>query len=627
MTKRGKLTVRAAVAVAALGVVFGDLGTSPLYALQAIFSHGELKLTEADVFGIISLIFWAITIVVSIKYVAVLMRVDNHGEGGDMTLLSLLMKARLSKRAFGVIVLVGLVGISLFYGDGIITPAISLLSSVEGLKTIAPDYGWLVVPITVALTTMLFLLQRRGTAKVGAVFGPVMALWFVASAAVGIAQIVTHPGVLEALLPTTAIAFIVAHPPEAFVALGAVILAVTGAEALYADMGHFGRPAISRAWFLLVFPALTLCYLGQGALAVERPGDISHIYFAMYPDVLRGPAVLLATLATVIASQAVIAGVFSLTAQATRLGLAPRFLVRHTSESEEGQVYIGGVNWLMYVLVVALIIGFGSSVNLAGAFGLSVAGTLLIDTILFMLVLIVVKRVQAWKAFAACLVFLIVDSAFFASGLTKVPHGAWISLVVAGVALALLTTWTRGRKLVEIERKRVEGTLEDFVRRINHEKIPRVAGTSVYLSHHYEYAPLALVSTLERLHELPETVIIATVETAHEPHVPMEKRATLDNVLYANDGITRVRIRFGFDDTPNVPRVLDHMKQNGEFRFDADTVSYFVSSSHVELTRRHWLSSWRKRLYSLMERNSTSPTDYFHLPTDRTLDMAAHLEL
>src|SRR5215212_1664882 len=455
----------AAITLAAIGIVFGDIGTSPLYALQTVFTIDDraVRPDEASVYGVISLVFWAVTLIVSLKYVTLIMRADNHGEGGIMALIALVRGVRVERR-LGKLVLVslGIFGASLFYGDGMITPAISVLSAVEGLEVAAPSLGPLVVPITLVVLALLFGFQRSGTAAVGRLFGPFMALWFLTLALSGLAQVVERPGVLKALSPSYGIAFFLNQGAVAFIALASVVLVVTGAEALYADMGHFGRRPIRRAWFLLVFPALTLNYLGQGALVLETPRAVAHPLFLLFPAWALIPVVLLATAASVIASQAVISGAFSVTRQAVQLGFLPRLKIRHTSGREIGQVYAPAVNWGIFAAVVALVVGFGSSTGLASAYGIAVTGTLAIDTVLFFVVVRTRWRKPLWIVALGAGSFLAVDLAFFSANLTKVISGGWFPIVIALAVFVVLTTWQTGREIVTRRRMAKEGPLQDF---------------------------------------------------------------------------------------------------------------------------------------------------------------------
>ena len=459
-------TGMAALTLGALGVVFGDIGTSPLYALQTVFTadHHAVHATAGDVYGVISLVFWSITMVVSVKYVTFIMRADNGGEGGIMALTALVQGARVKSTATKLmLVTLGILGASLFYGDGAITPAISVLSAVEGVKVAVPSLDSMVLPITVAVLTVLFAIQRYGTKLVGNLFGPVMAVWFGVLALIGIVEIAQHPDVIRALSPTYGARFFFHHGGVAFIALGSVVLAVTGAEALYADMGHFGRAPIRRAWFLLVFPALTLNYLAQGSLILRSPKAVRNPFFLLVPTWAQIPMVLLATVATVIASQAVISGAFSVTHQAVQLGFLPRLTIRHTSRREVGQVYVPGINAMLFVVVLAIVIGFGSSAALASAYGVAVTGTFILNTILFLAVARLLWHKPRRLIALGAAVFLTIEFSFFAANLTKVVHGGWLPLAIAAIVFTVLMTWRRGREIVSANRTREEGPLRDFI--------------------------------------------------------------------------------------------------------------------------------------------------------------------
>ena len=545
----------------ALGVVFGDIGTSPLYALQTVFhaDHGSVPTSQSAVYGVLSLVFWAVTIIVSIKYVTFIMRADNDGEGGIMALIALIQRAGLPSRTTQLVLIsLGIFGAALFYGDGMITPAISVLSAVEGLEVVSPSLDSLVVPIALTILTALFVIQRFGTGAVGRLFGPVMGLWFGILAIAGIAQITEHPGVLRALSPSYAVDFFLEHGGTAFVALGSVVLAVTGAEALYADMGHFGRPPIRRAWFFLVFPALTLNYLGQGALIVEDSAAIESPFFLLFPDWSRIPMVVLATFATVIASQAVISGAFSVTRQAVGLGFLPRLTIRHTSHQEIGQVYVPAVNWGIFIAVVALVVGFGTSTALASAYGIAVTGTLAIDTILFFFVVRFLWKKPLWLVITGAVAFLIVDLAFFSANLTKVLHGGWFPLVIALVIFVVLTTWQKGREILTRNRTEEEGPLRAFVDEIRSYDPPvyRSPGTAVFLNANKKTTPLAMRATVEHSNALHRNVVILSIETLKVPNVPEGEQVTIDDLGYRDDGISHVVARVGFQDEVDVPRIL-----------------------------------------------------------------------
>jgi KUP system potassium uptake protein len=619
-----------ALTIAAIGVVFGDIGTSPLYALQAVFGLGGFSPTPDQIYGIISLIIWAITLVVSVKYVWLIMKADNRGEGGIMSLVALLRKSSLSKRHQAWCMLLGIAGLALFYGDSIITPAISVLSATEGIKVVAPGLEAYIVPLTLLILGGLFALQHRGTSKIGLMFGPIMILWFVVSALGGLLQIFHHPQVLVALLPTSALGFIMAQPLAAFIAMAAVVLAITGAEALYADMGHFGRAPIQKAWFFLIFPALIINYLGQGALLSLYPDAISSSYFLLFPEIVRIPVLILAMLATLIASQAVIAGAFSLTRQAVRLGFAPPMLVRHTSKSEEGQVYIGALNWIIFAAVALLVLAFGSSARLAAAFGMAVSGTLLIDTILFLAVMALVWRTAWWKIVLSALIFVPIDVIFLSSSLSKFIHGGWIPVAVALIAFTLLTTWAKGRAIVSRARESAEESLSDFMTRIRQTKseLVRAPGVAVYLSNHPGKAPLALHATVTQLHELSRTVALVTVRTANIPHVAMKQRVSVDDLGSVRDNISHITITLGYNDVPNIPLILQHARDlHRETDFDPYEASYFISDERYDIARNHRMSALRKLLFVWLDRNATSMSDYYHLPSNRTVDIASHISL
>jgi KUP system potassium uptake protein len=623
----------AALTLGALGVVFGDIGTSPLYALQTVFhaDGGAVQPTQAGVYGVISLVFWSITIIVSIKYVTFIMRADNDGEGGIMALIALVQGVKLRGRwTKAALVALGIFGASLFYGDGMITPAISVLSAVEGLKVAAPSLESLVVPITLVIIVVLFAIQRFGTGAVGRLFGPVMGLWFAILAVTGLKEVISRPEILKALSPSYAVEFFVDHPGVAFIALGSVVLAVTGAEALYADMGHFGARPIRRAWFLFVFPALTLNYLGQGSLILGQPGAVDNPFFLLVPHWARIPMVLIATLATVIASQAVISGAFSVTRQAVQLGFLPRVTIRHTSHEEEGQVYAPAVNWLLFVAVVALVVGFGSSAHLASAYGIAVTGTLAIDTILFFVVVRMLWHKPWWMVAIGAAGFLTVDLAFFGANVPKVLHGGWFPLTIAAVVFTVLITWQRGREIVTRKRVEEEGPLASFVEEV-HTMDPapyRSPSTAVFLNANRETTPLALRALLDHTRVLHENVVIFSIEVLRVPHVPAAERVAIDDLGYRDDGISHVTARFGFQDEQDVPATLRLAEEAGlESHIDCDNPSYFLSKITIVPTDKPGLAKWRKRLFVAISRNSASPVEFFKLPDDQTVTMGSHIEL
>lgn len=624
----------AVLALAALGVVFGDIGTSPLYALRTVFTidDGLVKANQEDVYGVISMMFWSITIIVSIKYVLILMRADNDGEGGVMALAALARRLYAKRRGGAVIFLViGIVGVSLFYGDSVITPAVSVLSAVEGLGTAAPSVGHLIVPIAAVILVVLFAVQRFGTGKVGNLFGPVMLLWFVVIAAAGVPHILQHPGVLQGLSPTWAISFTFAHPYITFVAMGAVVLVITGAEALYADMGHFGRSPILRAWFFVVFPALVLNYLGQASLVLRDPSAAKDPFFLLFPDALRLPVVVLATLATVIASQAVISGAFSLTRQAVQLGLLPPLTIRQTSRRESGQIYLPAVNLLLFIGVLAIMLAFRSSANLATAYGVSVTGALVVDTLLLLLVVRPLWKWTTWKIVVAAVAFGGLELTFLAGNLSKIIHGGWVPLLVALAVITVMTTWRRGRALVQEERKEREGSLADFIDRINHEHIPRVPGVAVFPHPNKETTPLALRANVEHNHVVHRTVLIVSVLTANVPHVPHAKAFFRDDLGYEDDGIDHITVKFGFSDDQDLPKALHAACLAEVLDIDPEEVlraSYFISRGALRpVPGNRGMVAWRKKLFVGLAHNAADPAARFGLPAQRTVTMGSDVEI
>jgi KUP system potassium uptake protein len=611
--------------VGALGVVFGDIGTSPLYAMQAALADADPAAGRDDVYGPVSLVFWTLTLGVTVKYVTFIMRADNDGEGGVMALIALVQRA--GARAW--IVVLGAFGAALFYGDGMITPAISVLSAVEGLKVAAPGLGSLAVPIALVVLVALFSVQRFGTSAVGRVFGPLMVVWFAVIALVGIRQVVEHPGILAAVSPTYAVAFVADHGSGAAVVLASVVLTVTGAEALYADVGHFGRSPIRRAWLLIVFPALMLNYAGQGALVLDRPSTVENPFFHMVPAWAQMPMVVLATMATVIASQAVISGVFSITHQAVQLGFLPRLTIRHTSEHERGQVYAPAVNWALCAAVAGLVVGFGSSVHLASAYGVAVTGTMVITSILF---LVVTRRLWHWSAqrvLAAAALFLTVDLTLFGASLTKLPHGGWLPLAVAGAVFAVLMTWRRGRAMLSRAVAEREGTLRAFVDELHRSDpaVLRSPGTGVFLHADRDTAPLALRVVVEHGHVLHSSVVIVLIETGDVPHVNPADGIRVDDLCYRDDGISHVTARFGYRDRHDVPEALRLASERGlEGTVDPSRASYFVSRLAAVPGDESTMPSWSKRFFIALLRNQADPTLFFALPEERTVLLGSVIE-
>jgi KUP system potassium uptake protein len=619
--------------LAALGIVFGDIGTSPLYALQTVFSidDGAVRPTVEDVYGVVSMMFWSVTLIVSVKYIGILMRADNEGEGGVMALTALARRLYAGRTASTApLVVIGILGVSLFYGDSLITPAISVLSAVEGVRVAAPALGHVVVPAAAVILTLLFAVQRFGTGRVGALFGPVMLLWFAALAAAGITGIVAHPGVLKGLSPTYAIGFVVGHPGIAFIAMGAIVLVITGAEALYADMGHFGRSPILRGWFFVVFPALTLNYLGQASLIISDPGAVSSPFFLLFPDWARLPMVLLATAATVIASQAVITGAFSLSRQAVQLGLLPPVTVRQTSKHEGGQIYLPGVNAALFVGVLVVMLTFGSAERLATAYGVSVTGALVIDTLLMLLVARVLWHWRPWQLALAAVAFGGLELTFLAANLSKVAHGGWLPLLIAVVVFTLMTTWRRGREIVSGNRREQEGSLMEFVDDLYARGLPRVPGTAVFPHPGKESTPLALRANVEHNKILHEDVLIVSASSANVPHVPVVDRFEVDHLGHEDDRITHLSVRFGFSDEPNLPEALAQACETGALprgTIRVQEASFFLSRGPIRRTKTKGMAQWRKILFLRLAHNAADPAAYFGLPVDRTVTMGSPVEV
>jgi KUP system potassium uptake protein len=620
-------------ALAALGVVFGDIGTSPLYALKTVFllDGGAVRPDQGDVYGVISLMFWSITIIVSIKYVTILMRADNDGEGGVMALAALAKRLYAGKASkAGMLLVVGVVGVSLFYGDSIITPAISVLSAVEGLHVTAPAISHMVIPIAAVILVALFAVQRFGTAKVGVLFGPVMVVWFTVLAVAGLTQVIPHPSVLLGLSPTYAVTFIVSHPTISFIALGAVVLVITGAEALYADMGHFGRSPIRRAWFFLVFPALTLNYLGQASLILHDPAARANPFFLLIPEWGRLPVVILATAATVIASQAVISGAFSLSRQAVQLGLLPPLTIRQTSKLEGGQIYLPAVNLLLFIGVMAVMLAFGSSDRLSTAYGISVTGALVVDTVLLLIVSRPLWHWAAWKIVLAAVAFGGLELAFLAGNLSKIVNGGWVPLLIAAAVILIMTTWRRGRQLVQEDRKRKEGSLIEFIEEMRDQNLPRVPGIGIFPHPNKDTTPLALRANVKHNHILHEHVIIVSIATAQVPHVPPADAFEYDDLGYVDDGIEHLSIRFGFSDEQDIPRALRIACRLGVLPLDQKdfmSASYFISRGAIRTTRAHGMVRWRRSLFVGLAHNAADPAARFNLPPLRTVTMGSDVEI
>ncbi len=614
--------MRRALVIGALGVVYGDIGTSPIYTLRECLKATGGGTETETVLGLLSLIFWALMIVVTVKYVLFVMRADNDGEGGIMALLGLAAHSEADPRRRTALLMVGIAGAALFYGDGMITPAISVLSAIEGLEVAAPSLKPYVIPLTVAVLIGLFVVQSRGSERIGAYFGPVMAAWFAVLAAAGLVQVVQNLGVLAALNPLYAVRFLLGHGAIGFLALGSVFLAMTGAEALYADMGHFGRGPIRLDWFAFVLPALALNYFGQGALVLAHPDATDMPFFKLFPDWALVPVVVLATAATVIASQAVISGAFSLSQQAMQLSLLPRLDVHQTSEEAIGQVYVPQINWLLMICVIGLVLAFGSSDNLAAAYGIAVAGTMVITTGLLALV---ARRLWHWSVPVTVAVigfFSIVDLAFLAANAVKIPQGGWFPLVVGAVVFALMSTWRRGRQIV-LERTSEDNLpIDQFLARLDPAKLPRVQGTAVYLAARRATAPYSLTDNLKHNKVLHERVVLLTVITERVPFVEGAQRMTVEPL---DKGFTEITLRFGFAEAPDVPAALE--AHQAEFPIDIAETSFFLGRETPVPTMHPDLSKWRERLYAFMTRNAVSASSYFRIPPKRVVELGTQVEL
>ena len=613
---------RFGVMVAVLGVVYGDIGTSPLYAFKAaldLFKGGPVA--GLEILGILSLIFWSLILIVSVKYVALVMRADNRGEGGILALMALAQRVCVTPRMRGFVALVGIAGACLFFGDGLITPAISVLSALEGLEVAAPDLKTYVLPISAVVIVLLFALQYRGTHSIGRLFGPIMAVWFIAIALLGVSQIVHHPSVLLALSPTYAIRLGMVYKSMAFVVLGAVVLCVTGAEALYADMGHFGPRPIRVSWTFFVLPALVLNYFGQGALILTDPAAASNPFFLAGPHLVRLPLVVLATMATVIASQSVISGAYSMTRQCLQLGFLPRMTVRHTSSTEQGQIYVPQVNLFLAVGVLALVFAFRSSDNLASAYGIAVTGTF---TCTAVLAAIVYRRQFHWPRIAALGVFgflFLIDLTFFAANTLKIVEGGWVPLVLGLGLMALMTSWKRGRDLLFARWRQDSMPLASFLARLPQSRTVRVPGLAIFLTGNPDYVPAALLHNLKHNKVLHERVLFVTVQNLDVP----EARTRME-VAELAPGIHRVVLRYGFMESPNIPRALEGLRANG-VEFDPMQASYFLGREVMVPGTTPKLPLWRRWLFLLMARNAQPATEFFRIPSDRVVELGVRVAI
>ena len=610
--------------VAAIGVVFGDIGTSPLYTLRECFTgaHG-LPLTEANVYGILSVVFWALMIVVTLKYVTLIMRADNRGEGGIMALTALVGRGLHDRRPRWWLIGLGIFGAAMFYGDGMITPAISVLSAVEGLDVMAPVLKPYVVPLTLAILIGLFSIQRHGTASVGVLFGPVTSLWFLTLAALGAFEIARTPAVLAALSPAYAFVFLVGNPLAGFLSLGAVVLAVTGTEALYADMGHFGASPIRRAWLGFVLPALVLNYFGQGALIIHDPAAIKNPFYLLAPEWALLPMVVLATCATVIASQAVISGAFSLTRQAIQMGYCPRLTISHTSDRQIGQIYVPFINWTLLGAVMALVVGFQSSSNLAAAYGIAVTMALTIDTLL---IYVVLTRLWRWNRIAALAIvvpLLTIDVAFLSSNALKIPQGGWFPIAIGVIAFTLLTTWKRGRAILLDRLMRETMPLDVFISSIAASPPLRVPGTAVFLTSTEGRVPQALLHNLKHNKVLHERVVLLTVKTRDIPRVPIAERLKIEEL---GCNFRRLEAHYGFMEDQDIPALLEECGRRGMV-FDMMETSFFVSRETLIPTVAPGMALWREKIFVSMSKNATKATEYFKIPTNRVVELGTQIEL
>ncbi len=623
--ERGHSVSTVALALGTLGIVYGDIGTSPLYALRESFHHAELTVSQTTTYGVASVVFWALIIIISIKYLLLVMRADNHGEGGILALTALLMPPgqRLPTGVKRGLVALGVFGTALLYGDGLITPAISVLSAVEGFEVATSAMEDWVIPVAIAILVALFLVQRRGTERIARVFSPVMVVWFVVIGVLGLLEVLDHPGVLKAVWPGYAVDFFVEETGRAFLSLGSIFLVVTGGEALYADMGHFGRKPIQLSWYSIVLPTLVLNYFGQAALLTAEPDAIESPFYRLAPDWAITPLAVLATMATVIASQALISGAFSLTVQAVQLDYLPRILIRHTSHTHHGQVYVPLVNWLLMIGCIGLVIGFGTSSNLAGAYGIAVTATMAITTMLFFR--IVTDR-WGWsraKALAVLTPLFLVDLAFFAANVPKIPDGGWFPLLVAAVLVTLMTTWRRGRALVAERIARAGRTLADVTGVAIREGIARVPGTGVYLFKDPGRAPPSLVSVIEHHQSLHETTVVLSVLTSDAPHVSASDRAEVTDL---GDGVFQLTMTFGFMEEPDVGDALREVEIAGR-PFDVEGASYFVGRESVTSTPEPGMSRWREHLFVTMNRSSASASRFFELPAGRVSEVGTPVEI
>jgi KUP system potassium uptake protein len=619
----------AKLALGALGVVYGDIGTSPLYALKECFagSHGVAP-TPENVLGVVSLVFWSMTFVVTFKYLSFVMRADNRGEGGILALLALVARKGSTKVSRRVLLMMGIFGAALLYGDGVITPAISVLGAVEGVTVAAPALSHFVVPVTVLILALLFAIQKRGTATVGAVFGPVMLLWFLAIAVLGFRGVLIEPGILRAFSPAHAVGFFARHGSHGFLVLGAVVLVLTGGEALYADMGHFGKRPIRVAWLAVVMPALLLNYLGQGGLLLRDPSAAVNPFYLLAPAWALYPMIAIATAAAIVASQALISGAFSLTRQAVQLGYSPRVTIRHTSSVEIGQIYIPEVNWGLGVSCVALVLGFKSSSALAAAYGIAVTGTMMITTLLFHRVVRDLWGWPLWKAAPLSALFMLVDATFFGANLVKVEEGGWFPLVAAAAVFTLLSTWKKGREILALQMKEAGLPLELFLAEIARKNPTRVPGTAVFMTGNMGNVPPVLLHHLKHNKVLHERVVLVSLLTEEIPNVRDPERVAVREL---GSGFHQVIARYGFMETPDVPAMLDSIPRRllpgPKLEFKPMDTTYFLGRETLLPTGSSRMATWRKRLFIVMSRNAQTASAFFGLPPNRVVEMGAQIQL
>ena len=615
----------AALSLAALGVVYGDIGTSPLYAIKEVFggSHHPVPITHDNVLGILSVILWSLMIVVSLKYVSFIMRANNKGEGGIMALMALALRPLPEQsRQRKLMLILGLFGAALFYGDGVITPAISVLSAVEGLEIATPALSHYVLPVSLVVLVVLFMVQRRGTAAVGVLFGPIMVLWFLVLGGLGISGIARNPEVLLAINPAYALAFFAANSTLAFFSLGATVLALTGAEALYADMGHFGRKPIQIAWFGMVLPALLLNYFGQGALLLSDPATIDNPFYLLAPGWLLYPLVALATVATVIASQAVISGAFSITQQAIQLGYAPRMLISHTSDRQIGQIYLPGINWMLLLAVAALVLGFGNSSNLAAAYGIAVTGTMFITDVLAYVVARHLWGWSPWRAFLGALPFALIDFGFFSANSVKIVDGGWFPLVFGLAVFTLLTTWKRGRQVLGKQLAADTMDMKTFVNSID-DSVTRLPGTAVFLTPNLDSVPQAMLHVLKHFKALHERVVLVSVQTMDVPRYTDSSRVLVERLP---NNFWQVRVFYGFMENPDLPQALEWCGEEG-LEFEPMDTSFFLGRETLVPKLGTEMGSWRAKLFIAMFRNAGDAASFFSLPANRVVELGTQVSL